>query len=216
MDKQIAPLTYSQKEELANAITHGMGAILAVLAGFLLLQKASAQLNMAQTAGVVIYVCSMIVLFTASTLYHSIQHPKARTFLKQLDHSAIYLLIAGTYTPFLMISLNSDKAEILFWVLWSLAGIGIIFKLFFVHRFAKVSLITYLLMGWLALFVLPDIYHALDPTGFKLLVAGGLSYTLGTLFYAAKKYPYTHAIWHVFVLGGAACHCLAIYYYVLP
>lgn len=216
MDSPSTPIPYSVKEELANAVTHGLGAILAVVACFMLLQKAASQLTANQTVGLVIYASSMIVLFTASTLYHSIQHPKARTFLKQLDHSAIYLLIAGTYTPFLMISLNNHKAQILLWVLWGLAAIGIVFKLFFVHRFAKVSLITYLLMGWLALFILPDIYHALAPMGFNLLIAGGLSYTLGTLFYAAKKYPYTHAIWHLFVLVGAACHCLAIYYYVLP
>jgi hemolysin III len=215
MDEPSKPLPYSAKEELANAITHGAGAILAIIACIMLLLKADQQLSNTQFAGLIIYGVSMVVLFSASTIYHSIQAPKARTFLKQLDHSAIYLLIAGTYTPFLMISLNNPTAQILLWVLWGLAAIGIIFKLFFVHRFGKVSLITYLLMGWLALFVLPDIYHALPREGFILLLAGGLSYTLGTLFYAAKKYPYTHAIWHVFVLAGAACHYWSIYQYVL-
>jgi hemolysin III len=207
---------YNSQEERINALTHALGAVLALLAGIFLLKKGIGSLTGAQSAGLVIYSISMVVLFLASTLYHSIQSPKARTFLKQLDHSAIYLLIAGTYTPFLMISLEGFKADLLLWILWGMAALGIIFKLFFIHQFPKISLTAYLVMGWLALFVLPDIYHALPPAGFFWLVAGGVSYTLGTIFYAAKKYPYTHAIWHVFVLMGAACHCWAIYSYVLP
>ena len=207
---------YNSQEERINALTHALGAVLALLAGIFLLKKGLGSLTSAQSAGLVIYSISMVVLFLASTLYHSIQSPKARTFLKQLDHSAIYLLIAGTYTPFLMISLEGFKADLLLWILWGMAALGIIFKLFFIHQFPKISLTAYLVMGWLALFVLPDIYHALPPAGFFWLVAGGVSYTLGTIFYAAKKYPYTHAIWHVFVLMGAACHCWAIYSYVLP
>lgn len=207
---------YSAREELANAITHGIAALLALVACILMVKKGMHSLSPAQLSGLVIYGISMVMLFLASTLYHSIQVEKTRTLLKQLDHSAIYLLIAGTYTPFLMISLKNNSAYTLLVVLWVLALIGIVFKLFFVHRFAKVSLITYLLMGWLALFLIPDIYRALPRAGFDLLVAGGLCYTIGTLFYAAKRYPFTHAVWHMFVIGGAACHCIAIYYYVLP
>lgn len=216
MDDSTILSAYSSKEELANAITHGLGALIAVIGTILLLNKGASHLSQGQMIGILIYGISMVVLFAASTLYHSIQAPRARVFLKQMDHSAIYLLIAGTYTPFLTISLHSDNARVLLWVLWSLAAIGIIFKVFFVYRFKKVSLITYLLMGWLALFLIKDIYHALAPAGFHLLIAGGLSYTLGTLFYAAKRFSYTHAIWHLFVLGGAVCHFLAIYWYVLP
>jgi hemolysin III len=208
--------SYSAKEELANAITHGIAALLALVACILLVNKGLHSLNALQLTGLIIYGMSMVILFLASTLYHSIQVEKTRTILKQLDHSAIYLLIAGTYTPFLMISLNNRPAYILLMVLWVLALVGIVFKIFFVHRFGKISLITYLLMGWLALFVIPDIYRALPRAGFDLLVAGGLCYTIGTLFYAAKRYPFTHAVWHLFVIGGAACHCIAIYYYVLP
>lgn len=209
-------LPYQRHEEQLNTLTHALGALFALVAGFFLLKKGLGSLTTTQTAGLLIYSMSMIVLFLASTLYHGIQSPTARTFLKQLDHSAIYLLIAGTYTPFLMISLKGSKAELLLWILWGMAALGIVFKLFFIHRFAKVSLTAYLVMGWLALFVIPDIYHALPPAGFFWLVAGGISYTVGTIFYAAKKYPYTHAIWHLFVLAGAACHCWAIYAYVLP
>lgn len=208
--------SYSAKEEMANAITHGIAALLALVACILLVNKGLHSLNALQLTGLIIYGVSMVILFLASTLYHSIQVEKTRTILKQLDHSAIYLLIAGTYTPFLMISLNNRPAYILLMVLWVLALVGIVFKIFFVHRFGKISLITYLLMGWLALFVIPDIYRALPRAGFDILVAGGLCYTIGTLFYAAKRYPFTHAVWHLFVIGGAACHCIAIYYYVLP
>ena len=208
--------TYSTREEQANAITHGIAALLALLASVMLVHKGLNTLSSAQLFGLIVYGASMVLLFLASTLYHSIQAERSRTLLKQLDHCAIYLLIAGTYTPFLMISLNSHSAYILLAVLWGLAAIGIVFKLFFVHRFAKVSLITYLLMGWLALFLIPDIYRALPRAGFDLLVAGGLCYTIGTLFYAAKRYPFTHAVWHLFVIGGAACHCIAVYSYVLP
>ncbi|TEU30636.1 PAQR family membrane homeostasis protein TrhA [Alkanindiges illinoisensis] len=215
MNSSSPMMPYNSQEERINALTHALGAVLALIAGIFLLKKGLGSLSNAQSTGLVIYSISMVVLFLASTLYHSIQSPKARTFLKQLDHSAIYLLIAGTYTPFLMISLEGFKAELLLWILWGMAGLGIIFKLFFIHQFPKVSLTAYLVMGWLAVFVLPDIYHALPPAGFFWLVAGGVSYTLGTIFYAAKKYPYTHAIWHLFVLVGAACHCWAIYTYVL-
>lgn len=207
---------FNVKEERINAITHGLGALLALFAGVLLLKKGLGTLNFNQSLGLVIYSTSLVLLFLASTLYHSISHPKLRTLLKQLDHSAIYLLIAGTYTPFLMISLNTLKAQILLWILWTLVGLGVIFKIFFIHRFAKFSLFTYLMMGWLAVFILPDIYHVLPRMGVFWLVAGGLSYTVGTIFYATKRYPYTHAIWHLFVLLGAACHCIAIYQYVLP
>ena len=209
-------LVFNNKEERINALTHGLGAVLAVIAAIFLLKKGIGSLTTAQTAGLVIYSISMVMLFLASTLYHSIESPKIRVFLKQLDHSAIYLLIAGTYTPFLMISITNHKAQILLWVLWGLAALGVVFKLFFIHRFPKVSLAAYLIMGWLALFIIPDMYAALPHAGFLWLIAGGVMYTLGTIFYAAKKYPYTHAIWHLFVLAGAACHCWAIYYYVLP
>lgn len=216
MDSKVTLSTYSPQEELANAMSHGLGALLAIVGTVLLLLKGSHHLSTVQLGGLCVYGLSMIALFGASTLYHSIQAPSARVLLKQMDHSAIYLLIAGTYTPFLLITLQgSTTAHVMLWVLWGLAAIGIIFKLFFVGRFHKVSLITYLLMGWLSLILIRDIYHALDHAGLVLLIAGGLSYTLGTLFYAAKRYAFTHAIWHLFVLGGAVCHFLSIYWYVL-
>ena len=137
--------------------------------------------------------------------------------LKRLDHCSIYLLIAGSYTPFLMISLAaSQRAQILLLVLWVVAIAGVVFKIFFVHKFKRASLIAYLVMGWASLVVVFDLYKALPSPAFYLLFAGGISYTLGAAFYAAKQYRYTHAIWHLFVLGGAACHCVAIAVYVIP
>lgn len=210
------PQGYSLGEEIANAVTHGLGTAAAIVALTLMMVKALPTLSGWQMAGVAVYGGSMIALFLSSTLYHSITSQSAKTILKRFDHSTIYLLIAGTYTPLLMISLHSARARILLVIIWTLALAGVVFKIFFVHKFKRASLITYLAMGWLSMFVVYELYKALPETAFNLLLAGGLSYTLGAAFYAAKQYRYTHAIWHVFVLGGAACHCIAIAGYVIP
>jgi hemolysin III len=211
------PQGYSLGEEIANAVTHGLGTAAAIVALTLMLVKAMPTLSGWEMAAVAVYGSSMIALFLSSTLYHSITHQPTKAVLKRFDHSTIYLLIAGTYTPFLMITLRtSESAKVLLVVIWTLAFSGVLFKIFFVNKFKRASLITYLTMGWLSLFVIYELYKALPIPGFQLLLAGGLSYTLGAAFYAAKKYRYTHAIWHVFVLGGAACHCVAIAGYVIP
>lgn len=211
------PQGYSLGEEIANAVTHGLGTAAAIVALTLMLVKAMPTLSGWQMAGIAVYGASMIALFLSSTLYHSLTHQPAKAVLKRFDHSTIYLLIAGTYTPFLMITLHaSATAQTLLAVIWALALGGVTFKIFFVHKFKRVSLITYLIMGWLSLVVVYELYKALPGPAFNLLLAGGLSYTLGAAFYAAKQYRYTHAIWHVFVLGGAACHCVAIAGYVIP
>jgi len=158
----------------------------------------------------------MILLFLASTLYHSATNEAKKTVLHRLDHCAIYLLIAGSYTPFLMITLHSSLSNILLIVVWLLAISGIVFKLYFIDQFPRTSLITYLLMGWLSIFAIYQIYQAAPIQLLILLVAGGVSYSVGTIFYAIKKIPYNHAIWHLFVLGGAAFHCWAIWQYVIP
>lgn len=208
---------YSLGEEIANAVAHGLGVAAAIVGLTLMLVKAIPVLPGWQIAGIALYGGSMVVLFLSSTLYHSFTHQPTKDVLKRLDHCSIYLLIAGTYTPFLLISLHqSFLAQVLLVLLWVMAVAGVIFKMFFVHRFKRVSLITYLVMGWAALIVAGDLYRALPTAAFNLVVAGGLSYTIGAAFYAAKKYPYTHAIWHLFVLGGAVCHCVAIAVYVIP
>jgi hemolysin III len=210
------PQGYTLGEEIANAITHGLGTAAAIVALTLMMVKALPALSGWQMAGIAVYGGSMISLFLSSTLYHSLTHPPTKAVLKRFDHSMIYLLIAGTYTPFLMITLKSAMAQALLVIIWTLALGGVLFKIFFVHRFKRASLITYLAMGWLSLLVVYELYEALPSPAFNLLIAGGLSYTLGAAFYAAKQYRYTHAIWHLFVLGGAACHCVAIAAYVIP
>jgi hemolysin III len=157
----------------------------------------------------------MILLFSSSAIYHFSVDEKKRQWYKKLDHTAIYYLIAGTYTPFLAIAIPTAKAHYLLIALWVIAAIGTLFKLIFIHRFEKISLIAYLVMGWLAVLVMDDMQQYLKPEALKLLVIGGLAYTIGALFYALKRVRYTHAIWHIFVLVGAGSHFLAIYLYVI-
>lgn len=207
---------YPLGEEIANAVTHGLGVAAAIVGLTLLLTKGIPVLSGWELAAVAIYGGSLVALFLASTLYHAIPHPRAKDILKRIDHGAIYVLIAGTYTPFMTIKLHSEAAHLLLGVVWSLAAAGVIFKIFFVHRFQWLSLSTYLIMGWLALFVVYELWHALDRTGFVLLLAGGLCFTIGAVFYAMKSLRYTHAIWHLWVVAGATCHCVAIGLYVIP
>ena len=157
----------------------------------------------------------MILLFSSSALYHFATDDTKRYWYKKLDHTAIYYLIAGTYTPFLSIAIPTTKAHYLLIALWVIAAIGTLFKLVFIHRFHKISLFAYLLMGWLAVLVMDDMQHFLSQPALTYLVIGGLAYTVGALFYALKRVRYTHAIWHVFVLIGAGSHFLAIYLYVI-
>lgn len=209
--------SYGFKEEVANTISHGVGLILGIVGLVLLLVKAVAQQADALTiTSISIYGGSMIALFLASTLYHAIPYQRAKRWLKTFDHCAIYLLIAGSYTPFLLVSLRTPLAVGLMIVVWSLALIGILMKIAFVYRFKKLSLVTYLTMGWLSLIVIYQLAIHLEVGGLTLLAAGGLIYSLGVIFYVAKRIPYNHAIWHAFVLAGCACHFLAIYLYVEP
>jgi hemolysin III len=208
---------YSVKEEVANVISHGVGLILGIVGLVLLLVKAVDHRADALTiVSMSIYGGSMIALFLASTLYHAIPHQNAKRWLKTFDHCAIYLLIAGSYTPFLLVSLRTPLAFGLMIVIWSIALIGIIMKIAFVYRFKRLSLVTYLTMGWLSLIVIYQLALNLDVGGLTLLAAGGVVYSLGVIFYVAKRIPYNHAIWHAFVLAGCACHFLAIYLYIDP
>ncbi|OKQ17370.1 PAQR family membrane homeostasis protein TrhA [Vibrio antiquarius] len=208
---------YSQREELANTITHGIGMIFGIVGLILLLIKAiDQQADTLTLASMAVYGTSIIVLFLASTLYHAIPHPNAKRWLKTFDHCAIYLLIAGSYTPFLLVSLRTPLAFGLMIVIWSIALLGIIMKVAFVYRFKKLSLMTYLVMGWLSLIVIYQLAINLDIGGLTLLAVGGLVYSLGVIFYVAKRIPFNHAIWHGFVLAGCVCHFFAIYYFVEP
>ncbi|HHF3067459.1 MULTISPECIES: PAQR family membrane homeostasis protein TrhA [Vibrio diabolicus subgroup] len=208
---------YSQREELANTITHGIGMIFGIVGLILLLIKAiDQQADTLTLASMAVYGASIIVLFLASTLYHAIPHPNAKRWLKTFDHCAIYLLIAGSYTPFLLVSLRTPLAFGLMIVIWTIALLGIIMKVAFVYRFKKLSLMTYLVMGWLSLIVIYQLAINLDIGGLTLLAAGGIVYSLGVIFYVTKRIPFNHAIWHGFVLAGCVCHFFAIYYFVEP
>ncbi|MFQ2704440.1 PAQR family membrane homeostasis protein TrhA [Aeromonas caviae] len=204
---------YSPREEWANRLSHGLGLLLGGLGLVLLLHKGWDQgPRVLLSYGV--YGASLVLLYLASTLYHSVSSVAARRWSKLFDHCAIYLLIAGTYTPFLLVALDTPLAQGLMVVIWGLALAGVVFKLIFINRFKKVSLFTYLMLGWLSLMVIYQLYLHLDGTGLLLLGLGGLIYSLGVIFYVAKRIPYNHAIWHLFVLGGSLCHFMAIYGYI--
>ena len=206
---------YSLAEEIANSISHGIGCIFGIVGLVLLLTQAvEMRADSIAITSYSLYGGSMILLFLASTLYHAIPHQKAKYWLKKFDHCAIYLLIAGTYTPFLLVGLKSPLAQGLMVVIWSLALAGIIFKLTIAHRFKVLSLITYLSMGWLSLVVIYQLATRLSAGGVWLLAAGGIVYSLGVIFYVSRRIPYNHAIWHGFVLGGSVLHFCAIYFYV--
>ncbi|WP_158132860.1 PAQR family membrane homeostasis protein TrhA [Vibrio navarrensis] len=208
---------YSVREEVANAVTHALGMVFGIVGLILLLLKAAEHnADTLTITSMAVYGASIIVLFLASTLYHAIPSPQAKRWLKTFDHSAIYLLIAGSYTPFLLVSLRTPLAIGLMIVIWSIALLGIIMKVVFVYRFKRFSLISYLLMGWLSLVVIYQLAITLDVGGLTLLACGGVIYSLGVIFYVAKRIPFNHAIWHCFVLAGCVCHFLAIYLYVQP
>lgn len=208
--------SYSLGEEIANAITHGLGVALSIAALALLVFVAATRGNGWHLATAIVYGTSLFLLYLSSTLYHSIPGEKARHVFKIIDHSAIYLLIAGTYTPFTLVTLRHSGGWWLFAIVWSLAAVGIALEAFWVYRPKWVSAAVYLGMGWLIVVAMGPLIENLAPAGVWLLAAGGLAYTLGTIFYVLKKVPYMHAVWHLFVLGGSICHFLAVMLFVLP
>ncbi|UTA47212.1 hemolysin III family protein [Simiduia sp. 21SJ11W-1] len=206
---------YSLAEELANSISHGVGAALSVVALTLMVVVSAASGDGWKLASAIVYGSTLILLFLASTLYHAIANARAKHVFRLLDHCAIYLLIAGTYTPFLLINLRGAWGWTLFAVIWSLALFGIFFKVYFQHKYPKLSLFTYIMMGWLIIVAISEMLAKVPSGAMWLLLAGGLVYTVGAVFYSWDRIPYNHAIWHLFVLGGSTCHFLAVYIYVI-
>lgn len=201
---------YTIQEEIANSVTHGIGAGLSV-AGLVALVITAVRYGDAwQIAAVSVFGASLVLLYAASTLYHAIQHPRLKPLLRKLDHASIYLLIAGTYTPFLVISLRGPVGWTLLAVVWGMALLGVLWKMFFTGRFEVIATIVYVLMGWMGVVAIRDMLAAVPPLGVIFLFAGGIIYTAGVLFYALEKIPYNHAVWHVFVLGGSICHFTAV------
>ncbi|GAB6196657.1 PAQR family membrane homeostasis protein TrhA [Lysobacter xanthus] len=195
--------------ELANALTHGVGAIAALAAGSVLITLAAIHGDGWQLAGAIVFGVCLLLLYLASTLYHAITHPVAKARLKVFDHCAIYLLIAGTYTPFTLIDLRGTLGWGLFAGIWTLAAAGIVFKLFFTGRFKGLSTALYIAMGWIAIVAIRPLMRAVDPVTLGWLLAGGIAYTLGTVFYLRKS-RFAHAIWHLFCVAGSVCHYVAV------
>ncbi|MBB3048232.1 hemolysin III [Litorivivens lipolytica] len=208
--------TYTPAEDLANSLSHALGAALSLAGTVLLVLMAVPEGDIWKLVSFSIFGASLILLYLSSTLYHSFRRPSLKQAFKMLDHCAIYLLIAGTYTPFLLVNLRAGSGWTIFAVIWSLAVAGIGLKLIWGHRLKALRVIIYLVMGWLALVVAGPLADTLPTTALNLVVAGGVVYTLGVVFYLNKRIPFNHAIWHIFVIGGSACHFLAVYLGVLP
>jgi len=198
---------------IANSVTHGVGAALA-LTGAIVLVVTTAGGTAWQIASCLVFGFTLVLVYVCSTLYHSLVRTRARHVLQIIDHSAIYLLIAGTYTPFALVALRGRLGWLLFAIVWTLAILGIVFKSFATGRFAVASVVLYVGMGWLGVFVLHPLLHALSWHGIFWLVLGGLLYTAGIVFFAFDRLSYFHALWHVFVLGGSTCHYFAVLFYI--
>lgn len=208
---------YTVGEEIANAVTHGVAALLsiaglAVLVAFAVLYSGSPKV----VAAVSIFGASMVFLYTASTLYHSIPNPRAKKVLQYLDHSMIYVLIAGSYTPFCLITLQGYTGIALLCAVWLIAIAGISLQAVLLHKADWINCLLYLSMGWLAVFVIDPLVSTLDSTGLALLVAGGLAYTVGVVFYIFERIPFSHAIWHIFVFAGTTLQFFSVLFYVIP
>jgi hemolysin III len=206
----------SRSEELAAALTHGCGLVACLSAVPPLLIAAANRADPGLLAGCIAFGGSLILLYGASTCYHAVRRPGVKHRLRMLDHAAIYLLIAGTYTPFVLGPLRHDSGWTLLWLVWGMAGLGVLYKLLLGPRFPAVSTISYLAMGWAAVLVLRPLAERLPPAGLGWVVAGGLLYTVGVGVFLWERPRYGHAVWHGFVMAGSACHYWAVFAYAIP
>jgi len=211
-----APALYTTGEERANVLTHGLGVALSVTGLTVLVTLAGLRGDAWRVTATAIFGATLVLLYTSSTLYHGFRNEATKRLLRKFDHAAIFLLIAGTYTPFLLVNLRGPWGWSLFGVIWTLAVAGIALKFWFTGRFRLGSTWLYLGMGWLVMIALRPMVATVPSGALWLLLAGGLSYTLGTVFYLWKRLPYHHAIWHLFVLGGSGCHFFAVLVAVIP
>lgn len=203
-------------EEVMNAVTHGIGTLLSVAGLVLLTVLAYLHGDIWHIVSFSIYGTTLVLLYLSSTLYHSFTNERIKRIFKVLDHSAIYLLIAGTYTPFTLVPLHGVLGWTIFGLVWGFAVIGIALKIFFTGRFKLLSTLCYLGMGWFIVFAIKPLIDTVPAFGMTWLLVGGLFYTLGSIFYLWKKIPYNHAIWHLFVLAGSISHFIAVFFYILP
>lgn len=207
-----APLTL---EEVLNAVTHGVGAALAsaALTGMLVYYAGDGVWHLTSC---LVYGISLVLLYLASTLYHSFRNLRVKAVFKAIDHAAIYVLIAGNYTPFALIPLHGSLGWTIFGIVWGLAAVGIVLQIFAAQRFRIVRTLCYLGMGWFAVVMIQPLLATMPEAAIWWLVAGGLCYTVGAVFYLARRLPYSHVIWHVFVMAGSALHFYSVFHYVLP
>jgi hemolysin III len=205
---------YSPEEERINILSHATGFILSLIAFVFLFIHALAHGGTEYIVSFIVYGLSLMVLYAASTLYHSAKNSEKKSRLKIADHSSIYVLIAGSYTPFSLVTLNGNLGWVIFGIIWASALTGIIMKFFFIGSYSIVSTIMYVLMGWVVVFAIKPLYHNLPFNGFLWLVAGGIAYTIGAILYSIKGLKFNHALFHVLVLIGSACHFISIYFYV--
>lgn len=215
-DEQDVTDRYTIREEVAHVATHGLGFILASVGATVLVFAAAVRGSARDVAGCGVFAAALLALYGASTLYHGVQRPRMKRRLRRLDHAAVYLLIAGTYTPFALVSLWGAWGWTLLGLVWAAAGVGIAIELRDDERLRRLSVPLGLGMGWLALVAIGPLLHSLGPGGLRLLVLGGLAYTVGVLFYVSSRIPYHHAVWHVFALAGSVFHFACVLDYVLP
>jgi hemolysin III len=206
---------YSPQEERANVLTHGFGFILSIPATIVMLAQALSTSGYDHITGALLFGAGLLILYGASTLYHLSRDEHRRQVLRVFDHAAIYVLIAGTYSPVTLITLKEEGGMIIFIIVWSIALAGIAFKIFFAGRFTIVSTLLYLLMGWLIVFKYAEVTRLLSDKALWWIVAGGMFYSFGVVFYLLKKVRYSHSIWHIFVLCGSFCHFMAIWKHIL-
>lgn len=211
-----APAQYTLGEEIANSTTHGVGLLLSIAGLAVLVTLAALRSDAWAVVGAAIFGSSLILLYTTSTLYHSFTNERVKYFLRKCDHAAIFILIAGSYTPFMLVNIRSALGWSLFGVVWGLALVGIILKFWLTGRFRLLSTLIYVGMGWLIVIALQPMLANVTPAGMWLLFIGGLCYTGGAVFYMMKKLRYHHAIWHAFVMAGSICHYFAIMYAIIP
>lgn len=207
--------TYTRREEIVNAITHGIGALLSIAALILLIVFASINGDPWKVVSVTVYGATMLIMYLSSTLVHSFPPGKLKDLFEIFDHSSIYLFIAGTYTPLLLVILRGTFGWTLFGVVWGIALIGIIFKAFFTKRFMILSTLFYIIMGWIITVAWKPLTASMAEQGVILLIVGGLCYTVGTIFYVWRSFPHHHAVWHLFVLAGSTLHFFTIFFYVI-
>lgn len=207
---------YTKKEEVFNAITHGIGVLLSIVALVFLIIYSAQQGSVSLMVISIIYGISMLLLYVASTLVHSFPEGRAKDLFEIFDHSAIYIFIAGTYTPIMLLVIKGTLGWSLLGVVWGVAVIGVIFKAFFVKKFLYLSTVLYIAMGWLIVLAWGPLTTTMPAAGIQLLIAGGLLYTFGAIFYVWRGFPYHHAVWHLFVLAGSVAHFFVVLFYIIP